>query len=243
MDTDGLWILQCISDKEYFINKFWRWQVNKAFETIRLRKQVELYEENTCWLSNLYYNDYEFAFNYLYPLAILPAVSEVLFAILPAVSEVLFAILPLSPKFYLQYCQLSPKFYLQYCQLSPKFYLQYCQLSPKFYLQYCQLSPKFYLQYCQLSPKFYLQYCQLSPKFYLQYCQLSPKFYLRIRLDFSLEMNFHLRITVMHYFAQKPRTLIKSQLEIERKLLKSKTTYLARVLIEGLALNFSAYNT
>ena len=92
-------------------------------------------------------------------------------------------------------------------------------------------------------PKFYLQYCQLRPKFYLQYCQLRPKFYLRIRLDFSLEMHFHLRSTVRSYFAQKPRTLIKSQLEIERKLSKSKTTYLARVLIECLALNFSAYNT
>ena len=47
MDTDGLWILQCINDKEYFVNKFWRWLVNQALETLRLRKQVELYEESS----------------------------------------------------------------------------------------------------------------------------------------------------------------------------------------------------
>src|SRR6476659_334498 len=99
-----------------------------------------------------------------------------------------------------------------------------------------------YLQYCQLSLQFYLQYCQLSPQFYLQYCQLSPQFYLHIRLDFSLEMNFHLRKTVGLYFAQMPTTLIKSLLKIERKLYKSKTTYVARVLIECPALNLSAYN-
>ena len=237
MDADGLellqYLLQCIYYKEYFVNKFWRWLVNQCVVDIKVKKTVELYEGSS------------------------QAGRQTFITMTTNLLLIIYIHLQycqLRPKFYLQYCQLRPKFYLQYCQLRPKFYLQYCQLRPKFYLQYCQRvrsficniasrAPKFYLQYCQLCSKFYLQYCHLRPKFYLQYCQVRPKFYLHIHLDFSLEMHFHLRSTLRSYFAQKPRTLIISQLEIERKLSKNRTTSLARVLIEGLALNFSAYNT
>ena len=70
-----------------------------------------------------------------------------------------------------------------------------------------------------------------------------PQFYLRIRLDFSLGIHFHLRSTGKVVFCAKADDVDQIAIRNRKKGYRKARPLIWHVfLIEGLALNFSAYN-
>ena len=160
------------------------------------------------WSSNFYYNDYEFAFNYLYS----------------------FAILPLRPKFYLQYCQLVRSFI---CNIATASEVLFAILPATSEVLFAILPAPSEVLFAILPAEFRILFAILPAASEVLFAILpaasevlfailpaASEVLFAYPLDFSLEMHFHLRSTVKVVFCAKAEDIDKIAIRNRKKAIE-----------------------